>query len=130
MAHWDQALAICSSYGMELMSIETKEEEDNFNTICNPQLHLFGQYNHIGGLTTVGGTKDDWYWIHSGEKIQFPLAWPPGEPNFANSQKCLALHKTTGRFMYNDIDCYGRHQEKFVCQAKVSKIQPRLGPNY
>lgn len=100
------------------MSLDTQVEAENFYNLCAPQRHLFDKYTHIGGLVTVARSKTDWFWVNSGNKVEINLTFPWLEPNnWGGNQMCLSLDKQPGSFMYNDIDCYGHFQEKFICQS-------------
>lgn len=118
-ATWDIAMTICSSYGMEFLSLDSQVEADNFFKLCSSQRQLFEKLTHIGALATTTRSITDWYWVNSGNKIEINLVFPWIAPtNWFGRQMCLALDKQLTGFMYNDINCYGLYPQKFICQSK------------
>ena len=113
---WLHARGICQSYGMEFASLETKAEADHFLGLCDKNIALFtDDYTHIGAITMVG--KTDWYWVNSGKKVDYPIKWMVGQPDFyAANEFCLTVRKTPGDFSFNDLNCYGAFESKFICQ--------------
>lgn len=106
---------------MELMSFETEQEQNHVLYLCNQNRNLFDQYTHIDGISMVAASNAHWYWTNTGNKVNFALNFPAGEPNnHLGVQMCLALDKQPGQFMYNDINCHGKHEERFVCQKQAS----------
>ncbi|CAO1325700.1 unnamed protein product [Diamesa serratosioi] len=115
---WAHALMFCRSFGMELVSLPTKELADKFTQLCYNNAQFFDKYTHIGG-TYIGAGLNNWYWISDGKPVSYPIPMLPGEPNNARGvQNCLALDKQNGPFLFNDIDAFGHHEEKFVCESK------------
>lgn len=118
MAFWDQANDICHSNGMEFLSLETLQESNNLLSLCDQNIHLFDQWTHVGGLTTVPKSKDHWYWMTSGNKVNYSLKFGIGQPdNAGGNEMCLSIGKQPGNFFFNDVNCYGMHQFKFICQT-------------
>lgn len=116
-AHWNVALATCHAYGMEMLSLESSDEESSFLTVCTLWRTLFDRFTHIGALTTVEKSRTEWFWVNSGNKISFPISFSSGEPNSEdNNEMCLTMDKRSGLFQYNDITCDGGMTAKFVCQ--------------
>lgn len=88
--------------------------------ICfhDQNIHLFDQWTHVGGLTTVPKSKDHWYWMTSGNKVNYSLKFGSGQPdNAGGNEMCLSIGKQPGNFFFNDVNCYGMHQFKFICQT-------------
>lgn len=103
------------------MSLDSLQETNHLLKICDQNIHLFDIWTHIGGLTTVGASKTDWYWVESGKKANFQFNFAPDQPdNAGGNEMCLSLGKQPGNFFFNDISCYGVHQYKFICQTKES----------
>lgn len=115
-AYWDQANDICHSNGMEFLSLETLQESNHLLSLCDQNIHLFDVWTHVGGLTTVPKSKDDWYWITSGNKVNYSLKFGAGKPD-NNNEMCLSIGKKPEDFFFNDINCYGIDQMKFICQT-------------
>lgn len=76
---------------------------------------------HIGGMALTPKSPNDWYWVTTGEKVDYDLPWHPDEPNYINpKQMCLALY--TSEFLLDDVNCYGSDEggDKFICQKIIS----------
>lgn len=90
--------------------------------MCGRYPQLFGEYTHIGGVTNSGRSQTEWYWVGTNKKVSYNMIWKPGQPDFAgNNEWCLTLAKNS-QFQFNDINCYGGWQEKFICQ-KIESIE-------
>jgi hypothetical protein len=101
---------------MEFVSLETKSEADYFLSVCDKNIAQFtDEYTHIGGMTMVG--KTGWHWVNSGKRIDYQLKWLSGQPDFyAANEFCLSIHKRAGDFSFNDLNCFGAFESRFVCQ--------------
>lgn len=118
-ASWDQAKTLCKSYGLEFLSVDSWEESNHLLWLSCQKKDLFDKWTHIGGITSHPRSKTEWYWIESGEKLNFGLKWGAGQPDlFIPSELCLSLGKEHDNFFYNDIACYG-YPAKFICQSKT-----------
>lgn len=118
-ASWDQANNICHSRGMEFLSLETLEEANQFFKLCEENASLFDKFTHIGALTTVAKSKTDWYWVNSGQKINYVLNFLPNQPDNANNNEmCLSIGMPPKNYSFNDIPCSGT-QYKFICQSRI-----------
>lgn len=57
------------------------------------------------------------YWVGKNTKISYSLTFASGQPNnYLGRQNCLGLSKEEKTFEFQDIDCHGRFEEKFICQ--------------
>ena len=123
---WAQALMFCRSFGMELASLPTEELAEKFTRLCNKNAHFFDQYTHIGG-TYIGAGLNRWYWLSTGKPVNYQIPMLPGQPdNHRGTQNCLALDKQYGNFLFNDINAFGIHEEKFVCESRPKNNQVNL----
>lgn len=115
--YWDQANVFCQGFQMGFASIETAEEQVYFLKMMQQNIKLLDYHGpHIGGITVVG--KTDWYWVNTGNKVNFPLSFSSGEPNNVfNNESCLALSKQSNTVGFNDITCYGLYQFSVLCQS-------------
>jgi hypothetical protein len=106
---------------MELATFETKEEEDFvLNLIASKWLNVMESQNFIGG-TKIG--NDDWYWIPTGDLIDYKIRWRNGEPNnIEGNEKCLSIGHYHSSFAVNDIDCY-KSQRSFICEKYEGKAE-------
>lgn len=117
---------ICHSYGMEFLSLDSGQEAEKFLQLCASNINLFDEWTNIGGLTKVAKSTTEWFWVATGEKLNFNLNFMPGEPNDGGgtgvNEMCLSFKfSDAGKALFNDIKCYqyGIHSYKFVCQTKV-----------
>lgn len=102
---------------MELLTLDTLDEFQKFKTLCGANKQLFDRYFHIGGLTTIAKSKTEWYWVNSGNKVNYEMSWLSKEPNnYNNREMCLTFAKDPTGF--NDIACYNASELNFVCQSK------------
>lgn len=114
---WIHTRAICQSYGMEIVSLETLNEANSFFTLCDKNIGLFEEFTHVGGFTSVGKSLDKWYWVNSGRRIDFPLKFAPNQPDFAgNAEFCMSVVKRPGGFVFSDVYCTTYYENKFICQ--------------
>lgn len=124
-AYWTQIKTICQSYGMETLSLETKQEADDFLGNLNNYALLFDQYAHIGGISSVPRSKTDWFWENSLKKVNYSMNFAPNQPD--GSGNCLAVDKYvvngSRTYGFNDINCYGRHEETFFCQKATYDLE-------
>jgi hypothetical protein len=130
-ASFINAQSYCSSLGLELASFETREESDWFSDIFVASRQVIDPgWCFIGGMRIFNDaalSKANWYWLNSGQKINYDLTWDPQQPDNNNGiQWCLGLSKiNSNSTIYADIECYNR-EESFICQKK-ELIQPCTG---
>lgn len=122
-AYWYQVKTICETHGLDVNSLETKEESLNLLRLLKVQS---SKDFYIGGMALKPKSKNDWYWISSGKKIDYDLAWakdqPAGwsQPGWGN-ERCLSINtdikgdKESLRF--NDVFCDNYQSQKFVCES-------------
>ena len=77
---WANALMFCRSFGMELVSLPTKDLADKFTQLCFEKSRFFDDYTHIGG-TFIGAGLNNFYWLSTGKPVSYNLNWSAGEPN-------------------------------------------------
>lgn len=77
----------------------------------------FHRWTHIGGVSKFVGKHREWYWVGKNTKISYPITFATGQPNnYLGRQNCLGISKEENTFEFQDIDCHGRFEEKFICQ--------------
>lgn len=109
------------TYGLDIATFESPGEVRAVQKMCHKKSANLTEWIHVGGMTLIGGSKE-WYWVTTGEKIDFKMAWLQGEPNFEyDSEHCLSIG--TSKFLFNDIDCYNNHKTKFICQKVNQDVQ-------
>lgn len=119
-ASWHNARSICQSYGMEFLTMESEAEQNYLlDTLKYNSAVFSGNWVNIGGMTTKCGSRDLWYWVDTGNKVNFPIRWHANDPNCSNdSEPCMALGKfEDGNVYVVDIWCSGAPQ-KFLCKQK------------
>lgn len=115
--NWMESRSFCKTYGMDLTSFDTSYEFSNFVRQAMKSAHYFDKWTHIGGISKTVGKQRDWYWINSNRKVIYPMAFASGQPNnFLGRQNCLGISKEEKTFEFQDIDCWGKFEEKFICQ--------------
>lgn len=120
------ARSVCQSYEMDLMTLDSKQEYDDFmNAIVIKASSLVDQWYTMGAFTTVKGTKDNWRWSRTGNKINFDINWAPNEPDGAKNNLCLTMLNTP-RFIFFDSPCYGYLNYGFFCEKTIETFDVRL----
>lgn len=122
---WTNTRSICKAYGMDVLSLDTEDEETHLLGLLESNSRLFTQWTYVGALTLVGGSRDNWYWVNSGNRVNYPITFGVDEPNFGNSNEfCLAVGKySASEFYFNDMPCHEETQYKFFCQLQKEEIR-------
>ncbi|KAG5877305.1 hypothetical protein JTB14_021100 [Gonioctena quinquepunctata] len=111
-----KATQFCNFHDMELVSIESKSE----NNFLRKHIQAFlgsGEYHFWTSGTTM--PDDHWVWLSTGRPILF-TNWAPNEPdNAGGNEKCLEVYTTIEALLWNDHGCT---EEKYViCETSVPK---------
>lgn len=108
---------------MDVLALDTLAEAMQFIKICKDNAGYFDQWTHIGGMTLKGRTTDQWYWVDTGNHINYTMAFGPGQPdNDGGKELCLSIGKCPGNnFCFNDIRCNER-ERSFVCQKHSASV--------
>lgn len=104
---WTDVRSICIAYGMDFVSLETAHEADSFLEICKNNAAFSPQYVHVGALTMVLKSPNEWFWVNSGNRITYQIKW-------TKNNNCL----------FHDVECASpKHNiyQNFVCQRYVWK---------
>jgi hypothetical protein len=104
---------------MDLAQFETSYEYSNFVKSAMKSFYYFHKWTHIGGISKIVGKNPhrEWYWVGKNTKVSYPLNFASGQPNnYLGRQNCLGISKEEKTFEFQDIDCHGRFEEKFICQ--------------
>ncbi|XP_060534148.1 C-type lectin 37Da-like [Cylas formicarius] len=108
------ALTLCKTYGLELVSLRTPEDEAELDYALNE----FNASTEVGYW--LAGTKlktGDWYWVTTGNMVLY-TNWGDGQPdNSGGYENCLEL----GNFnqyrqprKWNDLNC--TIELNFICK--------------
>lgn len=101
---------------MEFVSLETSDEANHLLNLCRMNVQYLDEFNHVGGFTTVGKSRDHWYWINSGNHVDYALSFGRFFDFYDNKEFCLSIGGIPEEFLFNDIACYEHHEKKFICQ--------------
>lgn len=115
----DNAIKDCRKNGMKFLSLETEDEMNFFLNSCDNTDFVFNceNFSLVGGKTFNKGSKEDWFWMETGEKIEYTLKFASGEPdNVNNNEECLSLLKENGKYFFNDINCVSS-VHFYICEA-------------
>lgn len=116
---WYQAMQFCKYHNMDLVSIETQEENE---FLSNQMKTFFGggsEYWFWTSGTTL--SNNHWVWMNTGRPIVY-ANWFPNQPdNAGSSEHCLEARYiyTNTDLKWNDNNCEGA-QLHFICEAPVS----------
>lgn len=103
--NWLKARSLCQNLGGDLISIETREENQHIlAAIINRGLG--DSIGHDHGFWTSGvyhAEQGKWVWSATGKDIAF-TNWAPGEPNSGRRQFCIQMWK--GRdYQWDNVNC-------------------------
>ena len=100
---------------MDLVELPTEAEEEYFLAQCQKHISQILGTNYIVGASYVGVGQNKFYWMTTGEPIDYKLKFVPGQPdNFKGIEKFLSITKGREAYKFNDIDEHGKHH--FICQ--------------
>lgn len=120
-ATWMQAKAICQKYNLELASFKTLSEANAIITVVDRNPDLGPRDNlwiFINGIAMSARSPTDWYWVDSGEKIDFVMPWLPTQPDTNGGIEwylSIGKHKKEQRTGFNDIPG-SNFVNTFLCQ--------------
>lgn len=110
------AKSFCSSYHMDLVSLESQHELEYFMNASE------GNYDSFGKITLLGGVYEEKGWTSSswGRIMNIDLA---NVEEIDKDGKCLSLIKKGNRkFSFGKITC--RNQPyAFICQRTIFKME-------
>jgi hypothetical protein len=109
-----QAKSFCSSYNMDLLSLESPHEMKYFLKACENNFESFEDISFIGGIEE----NNEWFSTGCGNKINFSeSALEEGD-----NGKCLSLvKKENGTFSFAKIACNDKIHA-FICHKMIIKI--------
>ncbi|XP_072398718.1 perlucin-like [Diabrotica undecimpunctata] len=125
--NWFQAMEHCKSLNMDLVSIESKPEND---FLYNRMKDFFGggaEYWFWTSGTTLPDAK--WVWMRTGRPIVY-ANWFPNQPdNAGNNEKCMEV-----RYNYkNGLQWNDNNQNAnlhALCEAKITKSVAEMVPEF
>lgn len=126
-AEWVHTRTLCKEYGLEAVSFDSLEEAENFLQLCKQKTHLLNAQTHVGGMSLEAKSLEKWYWVNSGNRVNYTLPFGPNEPNCDGGKEfCLSVSRNSNNdFAFNDIKCSGSDKTKFICQqARILFLIP------
>ena len=69
-AIWMEALLFCQKFNMDMLTLETEEEHNNFQIILKNNIANFDSYTYIGAVELKPfskGPNAPWMWVNSGQ---------------------------------------------------------------
>ncbi|XP_050518116.1 macrophage mannose receptor 1-like [Diabrotica virgifera virgifera] len=123
---WYQAMLHCNSLNMDLVSIETKQENDFLFNQMKALLGDLSEYQFWSSGTTL--PYDKWVWMTSGRPI-FYTNWEAGEPNNGPNEHCLEIKYIYKRGLtWNDVKQDVKSHA--LCEAKITKSVAEMFPQF
>ncbi|XP_050513611.1 collectin-12-like [Diabrotica virgifera virgifera] len=104
----------CRLQGMNLVSIESEEENKQLQKFISDKGFKYGSY-WTSGTNLVG--EDQWIWMSTGRELTY-TNWLPGEPSKQNVkgtvENCIDILVYAG-FKWNDQNC--EVVQNFICES-------------
>ncbi|XP_059481782.1 macrophage mannose receptor 1-like [Neocloeon triangulifer] len=112
-ANWRQARNSCRKLGMQLVSLETPQENICvMKAIENSGLSTVPVFT---SLNIINGEKQYTKW-DSGAPLSFN-DWAVGQPKNMNEEKCMAMNK----YYWINTNCYS--ENRYICEKSSSEAQ-------
>lgn len=118
--NWINSKSFCSSFGMDLVAIESSHEEQYFLKSCERDSKSFEELTSIGATSELTHEKEKWFLTTTGSEINYNLNLMEDENN---KGRCLALVKTNEKFSYQRIECNGSDKHQFICQKLIPQTE-------
>ncbi|XP_028141852.1 perlucin [Diabrotica virgifera virgifera] len=119
-ATWFEALTFCSQMHMQLLTINSEEENSVIYRYIREASKGFEYWT--SGTRLIDGNK--WVWFPYGDLIEY-TRWSNGQPSDPNGEKCLQVWKVDDNWglQWNDRPCDVRFH--FICERYDSQNQGR-----
>ncbi|XP_074025540.1 C-type lectin mosGCTL-1-like [Leptinotarsa decemlineata] len=119
-----RAMQFCNYHGMQLVSIESKEENDFLWKYLQTFLGRRGYWFWASGTVLA---DDHWVWMSTGRPILF-TNWIKNQPdNFGNNEKCLEARYSYESLMWNDAVCTAARYA--ICETTTPKRVSKMTSN-
>ncbi|XP_044748047.1 C-type lectin 37Db-like [Coccinella septempunctata] len=109
-----KAMQFCRHHGMDLLSIESREENTE---IMN---YIISYFNHIEHFWTSGsdlGEEGQFVWLSTGKPFNYTYWASPQPDNDRNMENCLGFWKIGDKtYIWNDMPCTDNFH--FICEKK------------
>lgn len=81
---------MCMNFGMKLIELESSKEQTILLKILRDHFKFNGKLYSFG----CRKIKNEWTWVNSMKKVNFPLAWHNGQSdNYRGAEECLTVVK-------------------------------------
>ena len=122
---WLDAFKTCKAFDMDLVELPTKAESDYFLNLLSKKQNPPHFAAHVGA-SYVGVGLNEFYWMTTRLRINYPLKWGPGEPNNdGGDEQFLTIRKIPIGYKFNDIS--GTVNNEMICQH-IS--EPDVNPKF
>lgn len=120
-ASFIDSMLLCHKFNMDMLTLETEKEYDNFQTIYKNNFNDFESMTHIGAIEVEQFSLEEkrngpWMWLKSGQFVNTTNKWNRVKPVNSGADG-LFLYKTETGFDY-DEQYSGTSMDifKYVCQ--------------
>ncbi|CAO1434264.1 unnamed protein product [Diamesa hyperborea] len=117
-ADWLTAELMCESFGFQQVTFNNQLEMngllDYLQTRFTNNTFWLGATNIDRNQLKFTAANHGYYWLSNEKKINFPMRWFAGEPNFANNEHCLQADFRNGIIGLNDNTC--NRDMYFICE--------------
>ncbi|CAG9837405.1 unnamed protein product [Diabrotica balteata] len=107
------ALHYCNYHKMQLVALESKEENDALLQQLKSTLSSYAEFWSAGSRQA---NERDWVWMSTGRPINV-FDWGTGEPNNEGDEKCISLYyKNYSHGWWNDENC--NNEIAVICETR------------
>lgn len=102
---------------MEIATFSNLREAQNILTLIDKHPNATDLWYFVGGINLVPKSKADWYWITTGDRVDYDIPFGIGQPDTMNGTEfCLDVNNQPQAY-FNDYSCSST-QCSFICQIK------------
>ncbi|XP_019931003.2 C-type lectin 37Da [Aedes albopictus] len=119
-ANWYKASEICNYFGMQLVTITSRDENDAVARFVQRS----DKFSDVACSFWIGGNdlaeEGTFSWMPNGQLVRY-ANWTPGEPNNHNgTEHCMQIvyePRREQRWTWNDNKCRTKYMY-FICESK------------
>ncbi|CAO1397635.1 unnamed protein product [Diamesa tonsa] len=125
---WLEAFVTCKSFNMDLVELPSEAEADYLLTLLTQQ-HFHAKFEAHIGASYVGVGLNEFYWMTTGQPINYTLKWARGQPdNKKGIETFLTILREGNVYKFNDMSNIEKHD--FICQRfNDTNSKPDVEPN-
>ncbi|XP_044749806.1 C-type lectin 37Da-like [Coccinella septempunctata] len=113
-ANFFKAMQFCRDHGMDLMSIESAEENTR---IINYMISYVNKIDHFWTSGSDLGEEGHFVWLATGKSLNYTYWSPPQPDNAGKIENCLEIWKLGDKhYVWNDIPCTNAYN--FICEVR------------